>query len=50
MKTNKRNNFSQQGGFAKCFEVTDAKTGGVFAGKVVPKRLLVRFPLFTTSV
>lgn len=31
-----------QGGFAKCFELIDAEKGDVFAGKVVPKSMLVK--------
>ena len=31
-----------QGGFAKCFELTDADTKEIFAGKIVPKSLLVK--------
>jgi len=31
-----------QGGFAKCYELTDAVTKQVFAGKIVPKTLLVK--------
>lgn len=29
-----------QGGFAKCYEIKDAKTGNVYAGKIVPKKLM----------
>ena len=31
-----------QGGFAKCYELTDSVTKQVFAGKIVPKSLLVK--------
>lgn len=31
-----------QGGFAKCYELTDVETKELFAGKVVPKSLLVK--------
>jgi hypothetical protein len=31
-----------QGGFAKCYEITDVKTNEVFAGKVIPKKLLLK--------
>lgn len=34
--------FSFQGGFAKCYELTDADTKEIFAGKIVPKSLLVK--------
>lgn len=31
-----------QGGFAKCYELTEASSGAVFAGKIVSKQLLVK--------
>jgi len=31
-----------QGGFAKCYELTDSVTKQVYAGKIVPKTLLVK--------
>jgi hypothetical protein len=31
-----------QGGFAKCYELTDMDTNQVMAGKIVPKSLLVK--------
>ena len=31
-----------QGGFAKCYEMTDTATGILYAGKIVPKSLLVK--------
>jgi len=31
-----------QGGFAKCYELTDTVSKQVFAGKIVPKSLLVK--------
>jgi len=31
-----------QGGFAKCYELTDSVSKQVFAGKIVPKTLLVK--------
>ncbi|VDQ09525.1 unnamed protein product [Trichobilharzia regenti] len=34
--------FSLQGGFAKCYELTDKKTGEKFAGKVINKAALVK--------
>jgi polo-like kinase 1 len=30
------------GGFAKCFELIDAKTGKIYAGKVIAKSQLVK--------
>lgn len=32
----------KQGGFAKCYELTDLDNGQVFAGKIVSKQLLVK--------
>jgi len=34
--------FAFQGGFAKCYEITDTKTGNVYAGKIVSKRLMTK--------
>lgn len=34
--------FLGKGGFAKCYELTDADTKEIFAGKIVPKSLLVK--------
>lgn len=34
--------FSLQGGFARCYELIDKSTNQAFAGKVVPKSLLVK--------
>lgn len=47
-----------QGGFAKCYELTDCDTKQMFAGKIVPKSLLqkphqkekVRFLYFTGRI
>lgn len=40
--SNKRVSCSFQGGFARCFEMIDKETNEIFAGKVVPKRKLVK--------
>jgi hypothetical protein len=32
----------RQGGFARCYELIDTNTGQTFAGKVVPKSMLVK--------
>nr|3THB_A Chain A, Serine/threonine-protein kinase PLK1 [Homo sapiens]8X72_A Chain A, Serine/threonine-protein kinase PLK1 [Homo sapiens] len=37
-----RGRFLGKGGFAKCFEISDADTKEVFAGKIVPKSLLLK--------
>ncbi|XP_015252899.1 PREDICTED: serine/threonine-protein kinase PLK1 [Cyprinodon variegatus] len=37
-----RGRFLGKGGFAKCYEITDMKTKQVFAGKVVPKALILK--------
>ncbi|KAL4624471.1 serine/threonine-protein kinase PLK1-like [Arapaima gigas] len=37
-----RGRFLGKGGFAKCYEITDMETKEVFAGKVVPKSLLLK--------
>ncbi|KAL2086438.1 hypothetical protein ACEWY4_017497 [Coilia grayii] len=42
MKKYTRGRFLGKGGFAKCFEITDVATKEVFAGKVVPKALLLK--------
>ncbi|UJR21968.1 hypothetical protein I4U23_025036 [Adineta vaga] len=34
--------FLGKGGFARCYELTDIQTGQIYAGKVVPKSLLVK--------
>lgn len=34
--------FLGKGGFAKCYELTDVETKEIFAGKIVPKSLLVK--------
>ena len=34
--------FLSQGGFAKCYELTDADTKQIYAGKVVSKSLLLK--------
>ena len=39
-KTNtyyKKGRFLGKGGFAKCYEITDGRSGAIFAGKIVPK-------------
>lgn len=33
----------RQGGFAKCYELTDVETGAVWAGKIVEKRTLAKY-------
>lgn len=42
MKRYMRGRFLGKGGFAKCYEITDTDTKEVFAGKVVPKSLLMK--------
>lgn len=42
MKRYMRGRFLGKGGFAKCYEITDMDTKEVFAGKVVPKSLLMK--------
>ncbi|XP_069503491.1 serine/threonine-protein kinase PLK1 [Ambystoma mexicanum] len=37
-----RGRFLGKGGFAKCYEITDAETREVLAGKIVPKSLLLK--------
>jgi serine/threonine protein kinase len=34
--------FAFKEGFAKCYEITDTKTGNVYAGKIVSKRLMTK--------
>ncbi|XP_033023208.1 serine/threonine-protein kinase PLK1 [Lacerta agilis] len=36
--------FLGKGGFAKCYEITDVESQEVFAGKIVPKSLLLKAP------
>ncbi|CAB3383428.1 Hypothetical predicted protein [Cloeon dipterum] len=40
--TYKRGRFFGKGGFAKCYEITDIRTNEVYAGKVIPKKLLLK--------
>ncbi|KAG7459377.1 hypothetical protein MATL_G00210130 [Megalops atlanticus] len=42
LKRYMRGRFLGKGGFAKCYEITDMATKEVFAGKVVPKSLLLK--------
>uniref|UniRef100_A0A8C2WF06 Serine/threonine-protein kinase PLK n=1 Tax=Cyclopterus lumpus TaxID=8103 RepID=A0A8C2WF06_CYCLU len=37
-----RGRFLGKGGFAKCYEITDTETNQVFAGKIVPKSLILK--------
>ncbi|XP_072319656.1 serine/threonine-protein kinase PLK1 [Eucyclogobius newberryi] len=37
-----RGRFLGKGGFAKCFEITDLQSKQVFAGKIVPKALIMK--------
>ncbi|XP_050687603.1 serine/threonine-protein kinase PLK1-like [Eriocheir sinensis] len=37
-----RSKFLGKGGFARCYELTDMKTKEIFAGKIVPKSLLLK--------
>ncbi|XP_013871315.1 serine/threonine-protein kinase PLK1 [Austrofundulus limnaeus] len=37
-----RGRFLGKGGFAKCYEITDVATKTVFAGKIVPKALILK--------
>ncbi|XP_045568457.1 serine/threonine-protein kinase PLK1 [Salmo salar] len=37
-----RGRFLGKGGFAKCYEITDMETKEVFAGKVVPKSMILK--------
>jgi len=34
--------FFSKGGFARCYELIDVSNGQAFAGKVVPKSMLVK--------
>ncbi|KAL3066490.1 hypothetical protein OYC64_016448 [Pagothenia borchgrevinki] len=42
MKKYARGRFLGKGGFAKCYEITDMETKQVFAGKIVPKSLILK--------
>ncbi|XP_072917021.1 serine/threonine-protein kinase PLK1 [Hemitrygon akajei] len=42
MKRYTRGRFLGKGGFAKCYEISDMDSGEVFAGKIVPKTLLMK--------
>ncbi|KAM8879875.1 serine/threonine-protein kinase PLK1 [Spinachia spinachia] len=42
MKRYARGRFLGKGGFAKCYEITDLETKQVFAGKIVPKSLILK--------
>ncbi|XP_024859111.1 serine/threonine-protein kinase PLK1 isoform X2 [Kryptolebias marmoratus] len=42
MKRYTRGRFLGKGGFAKCYEITDVETKTVFAGKIVPKALILK--------
>lgn len=42
MRRYTRGRFLGKGGFAKCYEITDVETKQVFAGKVVPKSLILK--------
>ena len=37
-----RGRFLGKGGFAKCYEITDMDTNEVFAGKIVPKSMIMK--------
>ncbi|CAK8671148.1 serine/threonine-protein kinase PLK1-like [Clavelina lepadiformis] len=41
-KRYEKGKFLGKGGFAKCYEITDLDTSKIFAGKIVPKALLVK--------
>nr|CAB3264950.1 serine/threonine-protein kinase PLK1 [Phallusia mammillata] len=41
-KRYQKGRFLGKGGFAKCYEITDLDTKQIFAGKIVPKSLLVK--------
>ncbi|XP_035993321.1 serine/threonine-protein kinase PLK1 [Fundulus heteroclitus] len=41
-KSYTRGRFLGKGGFAKCYEITDVETKQVFAGKIVPKALILK--------
>lgn len=38
----KKGRFFGKGGFAKCYEITDIRTGNVYAGKIIPKKLMTK--------
>lgn len=40
--TYKKGRFFGKGGFAKCYEITDVKNGNVYAGKIIPKKLMTK--------
>ncbi|XP_055963877.1 serine/threonine-protein kinase PLK1-like [Sorex fumeus] len=42
LKEEMEESFLGKGGFAKCFEISDADSKEVFAGKIVPKSLLLK--------
>ncbi|KAK7929157.1 hypothetical protein WMY93_005552 [Mugilogobius chulae] len=42
MRRYSRGRFLGKGGFAKCFEITDLESKQVFAGKIVPKALILK--------
>lgn len=42
MRKYTRGRFLGKGGFAKCYEITDMETKEVFAGKIVPKSLIMK--------
>ncbi|XP_041840291.1 serine/threonine-protein kinase PLK1 [Melanotaenia boesemani] len=42
MRKYTRGRFLGKGGFAKCYEITDMETKQVFAGKIVPKSLILK--------
>lgn len=42
MRRYARGRFLGKGGFAKCYEITDLETKQVFAGKIVPKSLILK--------
>ncbi|XP_011877733.1 PREDICTED: serine/threonine-protein kinase PLK1 [Vollenhovia emeryi] len=41
-KSYMKGRFFGKGGFAKCYEITESKSHHVFAGKIVPKSLMVK--------
>jgi polo-like kinase 1 len=41
-KRYKKGKFMGKGGFARCYELTDFETDQIYAGKIVPKSLLVK--------
>lgn len=36
----RKGRFYGKGGFAKCYEITDIRTGNIFAGKIISKKLM----------